>query len=112
MAAVDMVEDGGFEALEATDATDAVRILESRADIRLVFTDIDMPRGIDGLMLAALIRNRWPPIHIVVTSGHVRAPDIELPVDAVFFAKPYDERRVMQEMQRMSACARREFPSH
>lgn len=65
MAAIDMVESAGFEAVEAADATQAVEILQSRMDICIVFTDIDMPRGIDGLRLAALIRDRWPPIHVI-----------------------------------------------
>jgi CheY-like chemotaxis protein len=103
MGAVDMVEDAGFIAVEATDATDAIRILESRPDIRIVFSDIDMPRGIDGMKLAAAIRERWPPIHIILTSGHFHARDIKLPVDAVFFAKPYDESRVVAQLRRMSA---------
>lgn len=112
MSAVDMVEDAGFEAIEATDATHAVKILESRTDIRIVFTDIDMPRGIDGMELAAAIRNRWPPIHIILTSGHFAARDVRLPADAVFFAKPYEDRRVVQEMRRMSAIAANEHPRH
>ncbi len=110
MAAVGLVEDAGFDALEACDATEAVRILESRTDIRIVFTDIDMPRGIDGMKLAALIRDRWPPIHIIVTSGHVADRNVRLPVDASFFGKPYDERQVTKELHRMAAVAQREVP--
>ena len=102
MAALDMVEDAGFEAVQATDATDAVRILETRPDIRIVFTDVDMPRGVDGLKLAALIRERWPPIHVIVTSGKAEIGRMKLPADCVFFDKPYDERRVVAEMHRMS----------
>ena len=107
MAAVDLVEDAGFMAIEATDATDAIRILETRPDIRIVFSDIDMPRGIDGMKLAAAIRERWPPIHIILTSGHLHASDVDLPVDSVFFAKPYDERRVVEQLHKMSAQERR-----
>ena len=55
MMAVDMVEDAGFEALEAADATQAIEILQSRLDIRIVFTDIDMPR-MDGIELVTLVR--------------------------------------------------------
>ncbi|MBF5080120.1 response regulator (plasmid) [Paracoccus marcusii] len=105
MAALDMVEDAGFEAVEATDATDAIRILESRPDIRIVFTDVDMPRGVDGLKLAALIRKRWLPIHVIITSGKVEVSRMKLPVDCVFFGKPYDERRVIAEMHRMSRAS-------
>jgi CheY-like chemotaxis protein len=106
LAAVDMVEDAGFEAVEAADASHAVRILEARPDIRIVFTDIDMPRGINGIRLAAVIRNRWPPIHIILTSGHLDAKSVDLPVDSVFFPKPYEERRVIREMRRMAAESR------
>ena len=103
MAAVDMVEDAGFEAVEAADATEAVQILESRLDIRIVFTDIDMPRGIDGMKLAACIRDRWPPIMIILTSGHHQAPNVTMPANSIFFPKPYKERDVVAAFRRMSA---------
>lgn len=70
--AVDIVEQAGFDAIEAGDADEAVRILESRNDIRIVFTDIDMPGSMDGMKLAACIRDRWPPVEIILTSGHLR----------------------------------------
>src|SRR5674476_1481032 len=52
MRAVDMVEDAGFTPVEAVDADEAVAILESRSDIAMLFTDIQMPGSIDGLKLA------------------------------------------------------------
>ena len=85
---IDLVEDAGFEAIEAHDADQAVEILESRLDIRVVFTDIDMPGSMDGLKLAAAIRKRWPPIEIIVTSGGRRPALEELPVRATFLPKP------------------------
>lgn len=100
MAALDMVEEAGFEPVEAADATEAVRILEARFDIRIVFSDIDMPRGIDGIKLAALIRNRWPPIDIILTSGHVDASEVDLPVRSMFFSKPYNEKVVVEAMKK------------
>jgi CheY-like chemotaxis protein len=105
MMAVDMVEEAGFEAVEAADATQAVAILESRLDIRIVFTDIDMPRGMDGIKLAACIRDRWPPIEIILTSGHVRASDIDLPARALFFSKPYRVDQVVAAMERLASLA-------
>jgi CheY-like chemotaxis protein len=102
MMAVDMVEDAGFEAIEAADATEALLILESRLDIRIVFTDIDMPRGIDGLKLAMLIRDRWPPIEIIVTSGHVKLTDVRLPPRSVFFSKPYRQEQVVAAMRKFA----------
>jgi CheY-like chemotaxis protein len=101
--AVDMVEDAGFEAIQATNADVAVAILESRADIRLVFTDIDMPGSMDGMKLAAAIRDRWPPIAIILTSGHVSAGNIKLPPHSVFFPKPYRDTEIIAQMRRMAA---------
>lgn len=85
---IDLVEDAGFEAIEARDADQAVEILEARRDIRVVFTDIDMPGSMDGLKLAAAIRKRWPPIEIIVTSGGRKPALEELPVRTSFLPKP------------------------
>jgi CheY-like chemotaxis protein len=102
IAAVDMVESAGFEAVEAADATEAVRILEARSDIRIVFTDIDMPRGMDGMKLAACIRDRWPPIMIILTSGYMDAPDVALPDRSLFFPKPYKEHEIVAAFRQMA----------
>lgn len=101
MMAVDLVLDAGFDVVEAWSADEAVTILESRSDIRIVFTDVDMPGSMDGLKLAAAIRDRWPPIEIIVTSGHMRMTENVLPDRSVFFSKPYDTERVTAEMTRM-----------
>ena len=47
MRAVDIVEDAGFLPLEAVSADQAIQILESRDDISLLLTDIQMPGSID-----------------------------------------------------------------
>ena len=101
MAALDMVKNAGFKAVAAANATEAIRILEARLDVRIVFSDIDMPPGIDGIKLAALIRDRWPPIEIILVSGHISPPKINLPARAIFFSKPYRESEVI--------CAMRNF---
>ena len=82
-----MVEEAGFEAVEAANATEAVIILDARSDIRIVFSDIDMPHGLDGMRMAALIRDRWPPIEIILTSGHYDLKDVTLPARSVFFSQ-------------------------
>ena len=100
MMAVDLVEDAGFDVVEAWSADEAVRILESRADIRVVFTDIDMPGSMDGMKLAAAVRDRWPPIEIIITSGHAKTGELNLPERSVFFSKPYDIEKVTAQLQR------------
>ena len=89
LAAVDLVDAAGFEALDAANADQAIRILEQRSDIRLIFSDVDMPGTMDGLKLAHYVRGRWPPIHIIIASGQSIIEQAAMPSGAVFFAKPY-----------------------
>ena len=64
--ALNLVEEAGYVAIEASNADEAISILEARKDIRIVFTDIDMPGSMDGLKLARAIRDRWPPIELIL----------------------------------------------
>src|SRR6202790_2708822 len=89
MTAVDMIEEAGFEVLEATDADEAILLLEARRDITVVFTDIEMPGSMDGLKLAHAVRGRWPPIKIIATSGHFDLRESDLPKGGRFVPKPY-----------------------
>ena len=78
----------GFQTVEAGNAARALKVLEGRDDIRVVFTDIRMPGEIDGLRLAHIVRTRWPPTVIVICSGNNRPSDGELPPNVVFMSKP------------------------
>ena len=89
MVAADTVQDAGFETIEAADADSAIVILESRKDIRIVVTDIQMPGSMDGLRLARAIRDRWPPIEVILTSGVIKLQERDLPERGVFLPKPY-----------------------
>lgn len=102
MSATTMLEEAGFDVVAVGDAGQAVEILERRTDIRLVFSDIDMPRGLDGLKLAALIRDRWPPIEIVLTSGKLRPDVSSIPARCVFYPKPYRPNQVIEALRRFS----------
>lgn len=85
--AVDAIEEAGFSTVEASDADEAIGLLEDQADIDVVFSDIKMPGSIDGLELADAIKLRWPHIFTILTSGHMTVPD--LPMGTVFVQKPY-----------------------
>lgn len=89
MNAISMVEEAGFEAIAASNADEAIRILESRNDIRAVFTDVQMPGSMDGVRLARVVRNRWPPVALIVTSGQADVPESDLPAGGRFLRKPY-----------------------
>jgi len=101
MRAVDMVEDAGYTPVEAVDADGAVAILESRSDIALMVTDIQMPGSMDGLRLAHAVRERWPSIKIIVVSGQLKQPSIDLPVDSRFFGKPLEAVEMIAQMRSM-----------
>ncbi|NTB87574.1 response regulator [Agrobacterium tumefaciens] len=95
------LEDEGFIVLEASNADDAILLLDAHSEIRLMFTDIDMPGSMDGLKLAAAVRDRWPPVQIIVTSGHRQMGDNALPVVGRFFSKPYDPSPVTHAIREM-----------
>jgi len=99
LCAVETVEDAGFEVIEAANADEALRILESRSDIHVVFTDVHMPGSMDGLKLAHAIRNRWPPIKIIVTSGREKVAEQDLPAGGRFVAKPYDPSEIRDALR-------------
>jgi CheY-like chemotaxis protein len=105
MRAVDMVVDAGYTPLEALDAAEAVAILESRSDVVLMCTDIQMPGQMDGVGLAHAVYERWPTIKIIVVSGQLNLPDLDLPPRSRFFGKPLNAGEVIAEMRDMIGCA-------
>ena len=101
--AVTLVEDAGYWAIEAANADEAIAILEARKDIRIVFTDIDMPGSMDGLKLARAIRDRWPPIELILTSGHFAVSNADLPARGRFFAKPYRDQEIISTLRQFAS---------
>jgi CheY-like chemotaxis protein len=101
MRAVDMVEDAGFTSVEAVDADEAVAILESRSDISLLFTDIQMPGSMDGLKLAHAVHQRWPSIKIILVSGQLELPELDIPLESRFFGKPLEGKVMIAQMRSM-----------
>lgn len=100
----DMLQDAGFDVLVACNADEALRVLATRADVGVVFTDVEMPGSLDGLALAWRIHDCWPQIGVVVTSGRCSSIEGELPDDDLFVAKPYAGpalvRRIKEVMRR------------
>jgi two-component sensor histidine kinase/ActR/RegA family two-component response regulator len=101
MRAVDLVEDAGFTAVQAVNADQALSILESRSDISLLFSDIQMPGSMDGLKLAHAVHDRWPSIKIILVSGQVKLTDADKPADSRFFGKPLEVQRMIAELREM-----------
>lgn len=101
--AVDLIEAAGFDTVEAVSADQAIEILMARMDIRIVFTDIDMPGSMNGLKLAAAVRNRWPPIEIIITSGYATLRPEDIPERGLFFTKPYNDNELIGALRKFVA---------
>lgn len=89
MNTVDELKYLGLDVMEASNAREAIAIFKSGKRFECLFTDVDMPGDMDGLELAERVKNAWPPIEIIVTSGHRDVKDDDLPKDGVFIGKPY-----------------------
>jgi CheY-like chemotaxis protein len=100
---VEHLRSDGFFVFEAANADQAIAILRSQANIRILFTDVDMPGSMNGLKLAAAVRDRWPPVKIIVTSGHRIVVAGDMPEGSVFFSKPYSEGAVIASIRHMLA---------
>ncbi|MEO6395625.1 MAG: response regulator [Devosia sp.] len=97
-----MVEEAGFAVAEAANADEAVRVIERTPDIGLIITDVDMPGSMDGLKLAHFVRDRWPPIRLIVVSGKIGVKQTELPAGARFFTKPFQEGPLINAVRELS----------
>jgi CheY-like chemotaxis protein len=97
--ATETLTDAGFRVIAADTADDAIAILEARADVRVVVTDIQMPGSMDGLKLAAMIHSRWPPIALIVTSGQTILKRRDLPEHGHFLPKPYSGAHLVEAIQ-------------
>jgi two-component system, response regulator PdtaR len=93
------LEDEDYDVIAVVNADEAIKVIETRNDIRTIFTDVDLPGSMDGLKLAAAVRDRWPPVNIIVTTG-MRAPHRdEMPARALFIAKPYRSAEVLEAVR-------------
>jgi CheY-like chemotaxis protein len=100
MNAVDMFEDMGFEVLEASDGLAALRLLEGRPDVSLLFSDCRMP-GMTGPELAEVAADRWPHLRIVLVSGYINIRPSTWPL----LPKPYDAQALQKVVGDVEAAA-------
>lgn len=88
--AASMLQDAGFDTLEADTAEEALHLLEEHDQVRVLFSDVQLPGGVDGLSLARTVHDRWPDIGLLLTSGGVNVRQSQIPDDGRFLPKPYD----------------------
>lgn len=96
-----IVEDAGYDVVEAADAKQAIGFLEADESIRAVLTDVDKPGDMDGIQLAHYIRHRWPPVVLVVISGKVGVERHVLPTGVEFLSKPYSDNVIRNLLENM-----------
>ena len=94
----------GYEVIAVTNADDAIKVLEFRNDIHTIFTDIDLPGSTDGLKLATAVRDRWPPVNIIVTTGKSAPHRDEMPENSLYIAKPYRNAEVLEAVRSFEAA--------
>ncbi|MBZ5762322.1 response regulator [Rhizobium sp. VS19-DR104.2] len=104
MAIVSELQHAGFEVFEAHNADAAISMMIFNSSIEVIFTDIDMPGSINGLKLAAAVRDGWAPVRIIVTSGYPHIEMHVLPAEGRFLRKPYDTRAVAEVIRDMMAA--------
>lgn len=97
----DFLIHSGYDVIEAGDADEAIGILEGRLDIRLIITDVDMPGSMDGLKLARAVADRWPPVRIIVVSGHRLVEVTDIPDGSVFFSKPCHQPQLLASVREL-----------
>lgn len=99
---VDFFEAAGWRVFEAEHADQAIAILERESAIRVVLTDVNMPGAMDGLKLAHVVRDRFPPTALFIVSGEQKLTDSDLPERASFLPKPFDPHRLLDAIETAS----------
>jgi CheY-like chemotaxis protein len=90
-----VLQEAGYEAITAASADEAIEVLEHRNDIRLAITDINLPGLMNGLKLAATVKDRWPPINTIIVSGYSAPGSGEMPSGSLFVPKPYNAGKMI-----------------
>jgi len=100
MNAVAMIEEAGYDVIEASNADDAILLLETRPEIRVVFSDIEMPGSMNGLNLIHAVRRRWPRVVLILASGRISPLVGEMPSETVLLRKPCAEHDIINVIRK------------
>ena len=94
---VDQLEGLGYVVTAACDAVDALRVIRSDAAVDLLFTDVVMPGGMDGVELIDAAREVRPGLRVALTTGYsdevVRRGGLDVD-DIVLIRKPYKRHQL------------------
>lgn len=76
----------GLQVIEAASGDEAWNFLLSGSHVDIIFSDVQMPGSIDGVSLAKRVKENYPAITVILTSGGPLSDPAAYPH---FFAKPY-----------------------
>jgi CheY-like chemotaxis protein len=99
MAATALITDAGWKTLEAADAQEALKVLREHPEVKVLFTDVDMPGPLDGIRLAECVHRDHPEIELVVTSGQHHISEDALPDEGTFLPKPYAQAELVRTLR-------------
>ena len=85
--------------LSATSADEAAELLEDRADVRLIVTDINLRGTMNGLKLAAVAKAQRPEMNIIIVTGYSAPRNDEIPPGSLFIPKPYNARKIIEAVR-------------
>jgi CheY-like chemotaxis protein len=88
----------GYRVHEAADAAEALEALQAKFAIDLVFTDINLPGGMNGLELAEWILSNRPGVKTLITTGRPLERGAP-PIAGAFLAKPYTGRNLLERVK-------------
>lgn len=101
--AVDALEDAGYDVIEAPSADYALLVLSRRPDVRVVFTDVDMPGRLNGFELARFVEDHHHRVRVIVGSGVSRPRPGDISPTALFLAKPYAPMALVEAVRTLAA---------
>jgi CheY-like chemotaxis protein len=106
-AVIENLADLGYQVIPARDAMEALERLRGEERVDILFSDIVMPGGMNGLQLAVEAERLRPGLRVLLTSGYAGdalARDHRVPTDLVVLAKPYP-RDELAERLKLARCA-------
>ena len=103
MLVADVLDEAGFEVIEAANAQVALKRLEIADDVQVLFTDINMPPGMNGLELAQQVHERWPQVGLVVASGYERPMSDQIADGGIFIPKPFRPEDIIGAVKKVVA---------
>jgi CheY-like chemotaxis protein len=103
--ATELLAELGYDVVAAEDGAAALRVLDAGPPPRVLFTDVAMPGGMDGLELAREAKRRQPELKVVYTTGYssLFASDATGELHGPVLPKPYTPARLQSQIEKVIA---------